>query len=227
MTTINYGTRARLGMLLPSCNRRPSRRFQAMLPAGISLHTTRLKLTGTSEQDLMGMTERIEEAAELVADAGVDLILFHCTAVTTFSAALEESIKHRITKATGKPAAATSEAIVAALRTLEANRLVMLSPYIEAVNRREVAYFQGQGFDVLDSAGLEKLDASGMMSVTPDDWIAFLRSHQHERADAYLVSCTTVRSSDVVGRARARAPSPGAHQQHRDSMVLPTQAGNP
>ncbi len=198
MTAINYGMRARLGMLLPSCNQAAEPSFQAMLPAGISLHTTRLKLTGTSEQDLMGMTERVEAAAELVADAGVDLILFHCTAVTTFSAAVEESIKQRITTATGKPATATSEAIVTALRTIGATRLVMLSPYTDDVNRREEAYFQGLGFEVLDSAGFGKQDAGSMMGITPADWIAFARAHRHDDADAYLMSCTTVRSSDVA-----------------------------
>jgi maleate isomerase len=198
MSKINYGTRARLGMLLPSGNQAAEPQFYAMLPAGVSLHTTRLKLTGTSDQDLLGMTERIEEAANLVADTEAELILFHCTAVTTFSPALEESIKKRIAKATGKPATATSEAIVAALRTLGASRLVMLSPYIETVNRREEAYFQGLGFEVLDSAGLDKPDASAMMSVTPEEWAAFAHAHQHGRADAYLMSCTAVRSTDVA-----------------------------
>jgi maleate isomerase len=200
MTTINYGTRARLGVLLPSGNQAAEPQFHAMLPRGVSLHTTRLKLTGTSERELLGMTERIEEAADLVADTGADLILFHCTAVTTFSPALEESIKQRIVKATGKPAIVTSEAIVAALRTLRASRLVMLSPYIKAVNWREEAYFQGLGFEILDSAGLEKLDASAMMSVTPEEWTAFAHTHHNDRADAYLMSCTAVRSTDVADK---------------------------
>ena len=41
---INYGTRARLGMILPSGNQAAEPQFQAMLPTGVSLHTTRLKL---------------------------------------------------------------------------------------------------------------------------------------------------------------------------------------
>ena len=62
MKTINYGTRARLGMLLPSSNQAAEPQFQAMLPPGVSVHTTRLKLTGNSKQDLLGMTERIENS---------------------------------------------------------------------------------------------------------------------------------------------------------------------
>lgn len=198
MNGINYGTRARLGMLLPSGNQAAEPQFHAMLPAGVSLHTTRLKLTGSSERDLLAMTERIEEAAELVADSGADLVVFHCTAVSSFSAELEQSIKQRVARASGKPATATAEAIVAALNALGAKRIVMLSPYIEAINAREAAYFRGAGFEVVGCAGLECQDANAMMAVSPEHWREFALGRRDARAQAYLISCTTVRSADVI-----------------------------
>ena len=198
MNSINYGTRAKLGMLLPSGNQAAEPQFHAMLPAGVSLHTTRLKLTGSSEKDLLAMTEGIEEAAALVADSGADLVVFHCTAVSTFSVELEQSIKARVARASGKPVTATSEAIVAALRQLGARKIVMLSPYIEAINQREAAYFEAAGFEILDWAGLNCPDANAMMAVTPDKWLAFTLAHRNADADAYLISCTTVRSADVA-----------------------------
>ncbi len=198
MSAINYGTRARLGVLLPSGNQAAEPQFNAMLPAGVSLHTTRLKLRGSTDQELLAMAEGVEDAARLVADAEPSLVLFHCTAVSTYSQELEQSIKARIAKATGKPAAATSEAIVAALRQLGAKRIVMLSPYNEAINAREGKYFEGAGFEVLDCAGLSCRDAPAMMAVTPERWRSYAIAHRHDLADAYLLSCTTVRSSEVV-----------------------------
>jgi maleate isomerase len=195
---INYGTRASLGMLLPSGNQAAEPQFHAMLPAGVALHTTRLRLKGSSDEELMAMTDRVEEAAQLVGDAEVDLVVFHCTAVSTWDATREQSIKDRIAKASGRPVTATSEAIVAALRTVGAKSIVMLSPYIDAINRREEAYFAKAGFTILDCAGLDKATANDMMSVTPDEWRAFAKAHRHERADAYLLSCTTVRSAEVA-----------------------------
>jgi maleate isomerase len=198
VSAINYGTRARLGMLLPSGNQAAEPQFHAMLPAGVSLHTTRLKLTGSSEQDLLAMVERVEDAAALVADAGADLVMFHCTAVSTFSSELEESIKKRVARASGKPVTATSEALVAALRALSAKRIVMVSPYIKPINEREAAFLRAHGFEVLDLAGLDCPTADAMMAVTPERWKAFALEHRDERADAYLISCTTVRSADVI-----------------------------
>ena len=208
MSAINYGTRAKLGMLLPSGNQAAEPQFHAMLPAGVSLHTTRLTLTGSSEKDLLAMTERVEEAAELAADAGADLLVFHCTAVSTFSVALEQAIKQRVAKASGKPVTATSEAIVAALRAVGAKKIVMLSPYIEAINQREAVYFKAAGFEILDWAGLDCPDANAMMAVTPEKWREFTLAHRHADADAYLISCTTVRSADVAEELEAALGRP-------------------
>lgn len=185
-------------MILPSGNQAAEPQFNAMLPSGVALHTTRLKLVGSSDQELAAMTERVEDAAQLVSDAEVNLVLFHCTAVSTWDAAREQSIKDRIANVTKRRVTATSEAIVTALHTLRAKRIVMLSPYIETINRRETAYFAKAGFTVVDCAGLAKNTASEMMNVTPEEWLAFVRPHRAADADAYLISCTTVRSTDVV-----------------------------
>jgi maleate isomerase len=191
-------TRARLGLLLPSGNRLAEPQFTAMLPPGVSLHTTRLRLTGSSESELLQMAEGVEEAVSLVADARVDLILFHCTAVSTFSPALEQDVLARMRHASGIPVTATSEALVAALKAVGAGRIVMLSPYIEAINNREAAYLRAAGFEVLFLGGLALNDADAMSAVTPAQWKAFALEHRHAEADAYLISCTTVRATEVA-----------------------------
>ena len=80
MNAINYGTPAKLGMLLPSGNQAAEPQFHAMLPAGVSLHTTRLKLTGSSEKDLLAMKlnaelvriVRLPETRERLTAAGIE-----------------------------------------------------------------------------------------------------------------------------------------------------------
>jgi len=204
----NYGTRGRVGLLLPSGNQAAEPQLQAMLPAGVALHTTRLKLVGSSERDLLAMVEHVEEAADLAADVEPTLIVFHCTAVSTFSASLEASILERIRAATGRPVTATSEAIVAALRALAARRIVTLSPYIDEINRRETAYFTGHGFEILGSAGLGRATPQEMMAVTPEQWIELASRHRDDEADAYLLSCTAVRATDVIDELEARLDRP-------------------
>ena len=50
------------------------------------------------------MTEDVEQAASLLADGEPDLIVFHCTAVSTLDPAMGENVCRRITTATGRPA---------------------------------------------------------------------------------------------------------------------------
>ena len=205
---INYGTRARIGMLLPSGNQAAEPQFAAMLPAGVSLHTTRLPLTGSSDAELRRMADRVEEAAALLADAAVDLVLFHCTAVSTYSADLEQDILERIQRATGLRATATSQGLLAALAALGARRVTMLSPYIESINRREAQFLQAHGFEILRNVGLGCPTAREMMAVAPADWVRFALEQHVPEADALLISCTTVRATDAAAQLEAQLGCP-------------------
>src|ERR1700722_2806248 len=129
---IPLGWRLRLGLLIPSVNTVAEPQLNAMLPMGVSLHTTRLKLTGSSDTELLAMLDGVEAAAALLADAEPQRILFHCTAVTAFDVGMIDRIRSRIAAATNIPIDVTSEALVAAFRALEARRVVMITPYIQA-----------------------------------------------------------------------------------------------
>jgi len=205
---INYGLRARIGMLLPSGNQAAEPQFAAMLPDGVSLHTTRLPLTGSSDNELVRMAERVEDAARLLADAAVDLVLFHCTAVSTFSVELEQDILSRIERAAGVPATATSQGLVAALHAVDAQRVAMLSPYIEAINLREAAFLEGAGFQIVRNMGLGCPTAREMMAVSPEEWMRHALEQTSPDADVLLISCTTVRATDVVAQIEAQLGRP-------------------
>ncbi|MDM0066899.1 hypothetical protein [Variovorax sp. J31P207] len=195
---LDYGSAGRVGILLPSVNQAAEPQLRSMLPPTIGIAVTRLKLVDSSELALLGMTRDIEAASELLADAGVDLVVFHCTAVSTYSADLEASILERIAAATGLPALATSQALVGALQELSARSVVMLSPYTAPVNERERAFFTRRGFDVLSTAGLGCTTGREMMSLTPEMWHSFALRNADPRADAYVLSCTTVRTAEAI-----------------------------
>lgn len=205
---IDYGSRGRVGLLLPSGNQAAEPQLRAMLPDCIGLAVTRLKLVDASEKSLLEMAHDVESGAELLADAGVDLIIFHCTAVSTYSVELETSILDRIQRAAKTKAIATSQALVGGLHTLAARRLVMLSPYPDEVNVREGAYFEAHGFEVLRFGGRACMTAKEMMQVTPDEWVEIALSNAEGNADAYVLSCTTTRSSESVERIEAALGRP-------------------
>ncbi len=194
---LRFGWRARIGMILPSANRVAEPELMDMLPAGISLHTTRIKLAGTSPAELLASTEKVEEAASLLADNDPDLIAFHCTAVSTYDEALEESLKRRISGVTGLPAIATSDALIAALAVLGVRKLVMLSPYPQALNDREAAFLQRHGIVVLREKGLD-LPVKEHADVLPEEWLRHTVEMAHPDADAYFLGCTNIRAVPAI-----------------------------
>jgi maleate isomerase len=194
---INYGVRAKLGMLLPSGNHVAEPQINAMLPPGVSLHTTRLELKGGGEQ--LKMLERVEEAASLLVDAGVDRIVFHCTAVSMWSPAVARNIEERIGAVTPIPLVITSEAVVAALGLLQAQRIVLVTPYSQATNDREIAFLKHHGIEVLHDRALAVETApGGMGGVTPEAWFRNVVEMRRPDAEAYFISCTAVRSAEVI-----------------------------
>jgi len=191
---INYGLRAHLGMMLPSVNTIAEPQIAAMLPRGVSLHTTRLRLI---ESNLLSMLDHLEDAVGLIADAHVDRIIFHCTAVSMYSPEIVGEITRRVAAVTPIPLVITSEAILDALRTLAATKIVLMTPYPQSTNDREVAFLAHHGITVLRERGLG-LEGLQLASVEPEAWYRETLALRDPHAEAYFISCTAVRSADVI-----------------------------
>jgi maleate isomerase len=195
---INLGWRLRLGVIQASVNTVAEPQMQAMVPPGVSMHCTRLKLVGSDEEELLKMADDVEDAAGLLADAEVDRILFHCTATTTHDPGQPDSIGQRITEATGIAATTTGEAVVAALQALGARRVVLVTPYIQEINDREVAFLAHHGISVLREHGLGLPGGVAFRKVEPAAWYRIVMDHRDAAADAYFVSCANVRAAEII-----------------------------
>ncbi|WP_321794890.1 hypothetical protein [Caballeronia sp. J97] len=196
--TVNYGQRARIGVLMPSGNTAAEPELSAMMPDGVSCHVTRLPLNGSSAEDLLGMTAQLEPAAILLRDTRPDLIVFHCTAVSTWDPAMDETLCTRIQHATGVRTATTAAALVRAIECMGARTIVLLTPYIDEINEREVTFLRHHGISVIDCHGLGLKTPEEMMAVEPESWMDLALQHRSEAADAYVISCTAIRTLPVI-----------------------------
>lgn len=193
-----YGWRLSLGMLLPSSNPVAEPEVTRMLPEGVSLLTTRLKLAGSTREDLLGMTRDVESAVGLLCDAGADRIVFNCTAVSTFDVAMGDVLRERIEKVAARPATSTADGVIGALKALGASRIALITPYISAVVEREIAFLQHHGFEVVRSVGRDLVEGKAMSSVDPGQWYRWTMDNADCAADAYFLSCTAIRVIDII-----------------------------
>lgn len=196
--TIDYGDDLRLGIIIPSGNVVAEPQIRAMLPEGVGALFTRLALRGSSDAELQRMTEGVEEAAALLADARVARIIFHCTAVTTASPLAGPAIRRRVEAATATRALVTSDALVEAFHALSARRIVLLTPYITRVHQREIDFCAHLGLEVVcdDALGIETNE--DMARLTPHELTQWALRHRHDGADAYFISCTALRSAECI-----------------------------
>ncbi len=195
---IRFGWRLRIGMILPSSNQVAEPEMPSMLPDGVGLHATRLKLRGGGREEELRMIEKVEEAAELLADADVDIIAFHCTGVTTLTPEMPGDLKRRIHAASGKRAVVTSDAVLAALKCFSAKRIVLISPYGQETNDDEVAFFGHNGIQVVHEFGLGLKNGAEFSAVDPQTWYRLGIAHRQDNVDAYFFSCATARAAPMI-----------------------------
>jgi maleate isomerase len=203
MTRIVYGTH-RLGILVPSGNSVAETELRAMLPDSVTMLTTRLALRGSSETELMAMLTDLDNAAALLGHAEPDAIAFHCTAVSTFAPHMAGEIRDRITAATGRPAIATADAILAAFRALATKRVLLATPYVEPVHRREIDFLTAHGLTVVGGSWLSVDRNTEMAHIAPDAIAAQVRkAASGVDADACFISCTAIRSAGLIADLEA------------------------
>jgi maleate isomerase len=198
ISVIDYGDRLRAGVLIPSGNSVAEPELRAMLPSATSMLVTRLPLRGSSKPELMHMIDRLEAASELLADACVDVIVFHCTAVSTFAPDLAHGIRERIEKASGIRCFTTADAILAALSKLNAKRVSLLTPYIDEVHAREMAWLEANGVLVTGGANLGINTNTDMARLGPEEILRWGRENISDAADACLLSCTAIKSAGII-----------------------------
>lgn len=199
---------ARIGLIIPSSNVLSEPQFRRYAPAGVQVHVTRLRMTGRQHVPVADLMPRIEEASLALADAGCDVIVFHCTASSTEGGVDgDRRVVEKIREATGKLATTTASALTAAFQALGVHRLILVTPYVQATNDHEIAYLKEAGLLVLRDRALA-LGGGTYPSTPSSTWIRATEQMADERADAYLLSCTNIQVPEVVDTLEQRLGRP-------------------
>jgi len=205
----NYGDRARIGMLLPSVNRAAEPQITEMLPRGVSLHTTRLRLRASDDAAINEMVSDVERGAAMLADADVDLIVFHCTAASMFAPGFDDGIIERIENATGKNATSTSKGCLEAFELFGAKNITLTTPYTQETNDREVAYLASHNVKVLSETGAGiGGDGAAMLAIEPEEWRRRVNAQDEPDSQAAFISCTAIRAVEAIEPIEADIDKP-------------------
>jgi maleate isomerase len=172
-----------------------------MLPKGVSYLVARMPLKSTTPEELLKMGEHAIEAAELLASASVDLICYGCTVETVLQGIeYDKRLTDNLQKATGVPAKTMAGAVVEALRELKAQKLAIVTPYIEEINKREKAFMESIGFEVVYEKGLGISETIEIAKISPATVYRLGKEALTiaPQADTLFLSCGNLRTIEVL-----------------------------
>ncbi len=201
--------RASLGFLLTAADRTAETDVMRMLPPGVGAHFSRIAMPREVTLDgLAALAAGLSRAASLILpEEKLDVVCFACTSGSIVIG--EERVCHEIQH--GAPQARATSLITGvteALRHIGARRIVVATPYLDEVNRREHAYLTAQSFDVLDIQGLNLVHEEDMARVAPDFLAEFAQSVDRADADAIFISCGALRSIEILDQCEAATGKP-------------------
>ncbi len=194
-----YGWRGRLGLIVPSSNTTMEMELHMFLPEGVSLHTARVPLKDVNEDELIKMNSLAVEAAKLLKDADVEQILYGCTSGSFIGGKdYEKALESKIEDEVNVPVVSTSTAVVEALKILDTQSILVITPYNDEINQREREFLEANEFEVLDIKGLGIEDNTQIGKLEPYEAYRLAKASFMDEADAIFISCTNLRTFEII-----------------------------
>jgi len=200
---------ARLGLIIPSSNRLTEPQLRHFAPNELGIHVTRLQMTGKWNRPLSALTSDIERASGALADAKVDIVVFHCTGhAMEAGPAADVQTRELIKRATGIEAMSTASAIEEAIAALKLKRVILMTPYEQDVNDHEIDYLRQIGVSVVRDVALALPGSDDYLAQPPGRWVDLAVEHARADADGYFLSCTNTTQIEAIAPIERRLGKP-------------------
>lgn len=205
-----YGEVARIGLIALSTDLAIERDFARMSDDEVTVFTTRIALrTPNSEETFRELETSLPDAAALlIPTSRLDIIAFGCTAASILIGS--DRIATAIRKGAGQhiKVTDTAQAIIAAMRSLKAQKIAMLTPYTPSVTKVTAGFLHANGIDVVDAAGLGFDMDDTHARIPTATLIEEAMSLDYREADAIFLSCTATRGLNAIAELEARTGKP-------------------
>ena len=203
----------RLGVLTPSSNTalEPLTSVLAAAVPGCSAHFSRFKVTeiALSAQALGQFDDsKILAAAELLADAKVDVIGWSGTSSGWLGFDADQRLVERIRERTGITATTAVLALNELLALGGIERLALVTPYTADVQQRIIDNYRQLGIEVVAERHLGIRVNHDFAQVDPQRLLALMREVAQARPQAITTFCTNLRAAQLAEVVEAELDIP-------------------
>ncbi|MEL6120518.1 MAG: Asp/Glu racemase [Pseudomonadota bacterium] len=206
---------ARFGVFVPFTNTNLEPDMMLMRPPRVSLHFARLGGYDADEipdeDQMAGLGEAdMDEPLRLIQGVKPDVVFYGCTSATlTHGPAFDRDLSAKISAQSGAQTVTAASALVHAIKSLGARKIAFASPYVPMINDQAIAFLKSEGIDAVSRADVDgTLDNEGQGALTPDDVEALALRADAADAEAVVLSCTDMRSVEVIARLEAKLGKP-------------------
>lgn len=199
-------TLPRVGILIPSTDTNVEKELPVLLNGHATCHFARMKLTAVTHEGLRAMEADALHAAEVLADARPDVVLFACTSGTfIFGADYEADLAAKLAKTSSARVVTTARAIAEMLLT-HGTTVRLRTPYEASITQAEVTYSQSFGLTVSSYESLGLTVDNDIAAVSAERLIDFVKGG--DAPDVVMLSCTNLQTFHVLDDLAAAAGAP-------------------
>jgi maleate isomerase len=204
----------RIGMITPSSNTvvEPTTiAITAPLYPRVTTHYTRIEVTSISlEPGSLAhfASERFLAAADLLADAGMDVIAWNGTAGAWQGLDTDVQLCEAIAARTGAAATTATIAQIEAFRLLDVRRFALAVPYVEPVRDAIVRTYAEAGLECVRSATLGISVNAEFATVPPERIRQLVADADRPEAQAISIICTNFAAGWLVPELEAAHRKP-------------------
>lgn len=199
----------RIGMLTPSSNTvlEPATLGVVAGLTDVSVHFSRFRVTaiGLDAATLSQFDERpMLQAAELLADAKVDVIVWNGTSAGWLGLETDRKLCARITAVTGVRAATSVLSLFDILRQRGERRIGLVTPYTDDVQAAIIRCFAAEGVEVIAERHLGLRDNFSFATVTASQITQMADAVAASGPEAVAIFCTNLNGAPLVAGLEAR-----------------------
>jgi maleate isomerase len=183
----------------------------APLAPFVTTHYTRIKVTSITLEDASLSQfdpDPMLQAAELLADASMDVIAWNGTSGAWRGTADDQALCQLIATRTGSPATTGTLAHLDALRHMGVRRFALAAPYTEQVCDAIVATYAASGFECCAVACLGITHNAAFAEVSAASIRELVQRADTRDTDAIAIICTNLASGWLVGELEAELAKP-------------------
>lgn len=214
--TDSIGWRQKFAVLIPSTNTSVQPEFDAMRPAGVTNHISRIRIPNiplNNDEDFNRLIALIaaaqNEAVDAVMSCEPDRLVLGISA-ETFWDGLQASrkLKAELQERTRLPVSMGSEACDRAFAALNVKTIAVLTPYQPVGDRNVVRFFEESGYRVKRIKGLQCASPVDIAHVGEPQLCAALKELDGDDIDGIIQVGTNLAMARLAGQAETWLAKP-------------------